>query len=216
MKSNDNEVNDVTPDAAPSMPETVKIPDTKPAKPPVGRLARFGRTLLTWLIVIVIAFLAGVLTFNFALYQPLAGTLTQTQAELAKANKNLSQVTADVTAVNEQLTGLKADNQAMQSELEAATAHLGLLQALANVNSARLALVADDIPAAKAALKDTAAQLETLAPKIAEVDANLAKSMPQRLTLILSGLDSDVETAKVDLEVLSGNLLSLETLLFKK
>jgi hypothetical protein len=38
--------------------------------------------------------------------------------------------------------------------------------------------------------------------------------MPQRLALILAGLDSDIETATVDLELLTGNLLDVEAALF--
>jgi hypothetical protein len=34
------------------------------------------------------------------------------------------------------------------------------------------------------------------------------------LALILSGLDSDIETAKVDLELLTGSLLDAEAALF--
>jgi len=219
MNTNDTQDKalDSTPDQSVSVEQPVAKPiSDKPTKPQMGRFQRFGRSVLTWLVVIVIAFLAGVLTLFFTRYQLLNAALAQTQGELAQANQRVSQLKAEVTEVNNQMASLKTDNQAMQSELDANTVHLGLLQALTDVNSARLALVNDDISAAKAALKNSAAQLEILTPAIAKVDANLAESMPQRLTLILSGLDNDADTAKVDLELLAGNLSNLETLLFKK
>ncbi len=216
MKSNTNDMNNNPSDAAPVPSGPAKQSEPKPVQPQMGRMQRFGRSLLIWLIVIVIAFLAGVLTFNFTLYQPLAGTLKQTQGDLTKANQNLSQVTADVTAVNDQLTGIKADNQAMQSKLEAATDHLALQQVLVEITNARLALANNDVQSAKTALQQTEQQLGDLTPRIAAVDAKLAESMPQRLALVLSELDSSVDTAKVDLELLAENLTSVEGLLFKK
>jgi cytoskeletal protein RodZ len=196
-----------------SKPDPVPAP-AKPAKPQLGRFRRFWRTSLLWLAVVAVAFLAGVLTFNFIRYQPLNKLLKQTQTELTQSNQNVSNLEAKLAAASNKVTALENDNQALQSELDTANTHLELLQVLVDVNNARLALVDDDVPAAKAALKNTAQQLDSLAPRIATVDDNLAQSMPQRLALILAGLDSNVETAKVDLELLTGNLLDVEAALF--
>ena len=98
--------------------------------------------------------------------------------------------------------------------LEEAQTHLELLQVLSDVNNARLALVDKDVLVAKASLVNTSQRLEDLAPKISAADASLVSSLPQRLTLIFSGMENDVETAKVDLELLAGNLLDIETALF--
>ena len=185
-----------------------------PAKPQMGRLRRFWRATLIWLAVIAVAFLAGILTFNYMRYKPLDERLVQAQGELSQANQSISDLEAKLAVASEKATALEHDNQALHSELEAAQTHLELLQVLAQVNNARLALVDGDIPGAKAALENTSAQLEALAPRIAEADPALAGSMPQRLALILSGLEGDVETAKVDLELLTGSLLDAETALF--
>jgi chromosome segregation ATPase len=204
-------------DSQPEAPNLPAQPDpAKPAKPQLGRFHRFWRTSLIWLAVVALAFLAGVLIFNFLRYQPLNERLNQTQDELTQSNQNISNLEAKLTTTSNKVTILENDNQVLQSELDTATTHLELLQVLVDVNNARLALVDGDVPAAKASLKNTSAKLEVITPRIAEVDTNLAQSIPQRLALILAGLDSDIETAKVDLELLAGNLLDVETALFDK
>jgi uncharacterized protein (DUF3084 family) len=219
MKAETNDMQAKAPEPAPVQPEPTSKPDPQPApikpvKPAPGRFRRIWRTALIWLAVVAVAFLAGMLTFNFMRYKPLNETLTQTQANLAQAQQSIGDLEPKLAAANEKITALEDDNEAIQSELDTATTHLELLQVLVDVSNARLALADGDVPAAKTALQNTSQRLESLAPRIAVVDTNLAESMPQRLTLILSGLDSDVETAKVDLELLAGNLLDAEAALF--
>jgi uncharacterized protein (DUF3084 family) len=219
MKAETNDMQAKAPEPAPVQPEPTSKPDPqsapiKPVKPAPGRFRRIWRTALIWLAVVAVAFLAGMLTFNFMRYKPLNETLTQTQTELAQAQQSIGDLEPKLAAANEKITALEDDNEAIQSELDTATTHLELLQVLVDVSNARLALADGDVPAAKTALQNTSQRLESLAPRIAVVDTNLAESMPQRLTLILSGLDSDVETAKVDLELLTGNLLDAEAALF--
>ncbi len=217
----ETEPKDKQPEAidVPAQPEPASKPDpvpapAKPAKAQLGRFHRFWRTSLIWLAVVAVAFLAGVLIFNFVRYQPLNEKFVQTQNELAQSNQNVSDLEAKLAAASDKVTALENDNQALQTELDGANTHLKLLQVLVGVNNARLALVDEDVPAAKAALENTAQQLDSFTPRIAEVDVNLAESIPQRLTLILSGLESDIETAKVDLELLTGSLLDAEAVLF--
>jgi outer membrane murein-binding lipoprotein Lpp len=217
------EPNDIQPEAlnVPAQSESASKPDplpasAKPAKPQLGRFRRFWRTSMIWLVVVAVAFLAGVLTFNYVRYKPLNEMLIQTQNELAQSSQNISNLEAKLAAASDKVTALENDNQALQSELDMANSHLELLQVLVGVTNARLALVDEDVPAAKVALENSAQQLDSFAPRIAEVDSNLAQSIPQRLALILSGLDSNIETAKVDLELLTGSLLDAEAALFGK
>lgn len=202
------------PDPEPFDPAQEKPVPTQPAKPQLGRFRRLWRTALIWLAVVAVAFLAGMLTFNFIRYKPINERLTRTQGELSQSKQKVSDLDAQLSAANDRVATLEKDNQAVQSELDATTTQLELLQVLADVNNARLALVDGDVPAAKAALENTSTKLEALAPRIAEVDTNLAQSMPQRLQLILAGLDSDLDTVKVDLELLAGNLLDAEAAMF--
>jgi hypothetical protein len=102
----------------------------------------------------------------------------------------------------------------LQEELNTATAHLTLLQVQVDVSNARLALSTNDVEGAKAALSNTQQRLDTLLPSIANFDTSLAQSMPQRLGLIVSGLGRDPETAKIDLELFSLDLLKIEAALF--
>jgi peptidoglycan hydrolase CwlO-like protein len=194
-----------------------------PAKPQLSRLRRFWRASLIWLVVVAAAFLAGVLTYHSLRYKPLTETLAQTQGKLVQAHQTTTDLqtktdglNTQLAAAKDQVAALESDKEALQSELDNANTHLELLQVLVDTSNARLALVNGNVPAAKVALENTSQLLESLAPRIAAVDANLAGSMPQRLALILSGLDNDTETAKVDLELLTGNLLDVEAALFSK
>jgi hypothetical protein len=85
---------------------------------------------------------------------------------------------------------------------------------LVDVSNARIALFLDDVEGAKAALTNTPQRLENLRPSITEYDTSLAQSMPQRLNLIVSGLERDVETAKIDLELFTKDLLEVEAAIF--
>jgi hypothetical protein len=102
----------------------------------------------------------------------------------------------------------------LQDELNTTTAHLTLLKVQGDVSNARLALCLNDVEGAKAALSNTQQRLENLVPRIANFDASLAQSMPQRLNLIFSGLGRDPETAKIDLDLFSKDLLKIEAALF--
>jgi hypothetical protein len=101
-----------------------------------------------------------------------------------------------------------------QSDLNAAEVHLELLRGLTDVSNARIALFMDDVDSAKAALANMPQRLDNLASVINEYDDSLAKDMQERLGLIVSGLDRDVETAKIDLELLTKDLLNIEAIIF--
>ncbi|MBU4226172.1 MAG: hypothetical protein KKC71_10190 [Chloroflexi bacterium] len=218
---------DASAEPKPAQSEPTSQPDLEPApvimgKPQLGRLRRFWRATLIWLVVFAVVFLAGVLTYHFLRYKPLTETLTQTQGELAQANQTIGDLQAEIeklngklTAANDKIAALENDKQIIQAELEDANAHLELLQVLVDVNAARLALFLGDVPGAQLALADTLQRLEALAERLAEADPNLAQSMPQRLNLILSSLaGGDVTTANIDLELFTKNLLDVETALF--
>ena len=109
---------------------------------------------------------------------------------------------------------LENDKKALQDEIELTTTHLELIQVLVDVSNTRVALFLDDVEEAKATLVNTQQRLENLLPRIAEFDPSLAQDMPQRLNLIISGLDRDIETAKIDLELITKDLLGIEEAVF--
>lgn len=208
MENNENEnlpEDEIAPDEKTSaQPEQeTRIPPSKSEKQPLSRARRFWRSSLIWLSIIAITFTAGVVTFNYLRYQPQQKELAQAYETTTDLQNQVNSLTAKLNTANDRL-----------AVLEDAQTHLELMQVLVDVNNARLALADKDIPAAKAALEKTSQHLEDLAPRLSAADASLVTSLPQRLTLILSGLDNDVETAKVDLELLAGNLMDIATSLF--
>jgi uncharacterized phage infection (PIP) family protein YhgE len=212
------EATDTPPPPSPSEPAPVPA-EVKKAKP--GRLQLFFRKALIWLVVVAVVFLAGMIADHFLRYRPLSESLAHTQTELNQANQAISDLQAKLEKLNtttqeanDRVASLEDGRKTLQEELDTTTAHLELLQVLVDINNARLALFLDDMEGAKAALANTSQKLDNLTPRITEFDPNLAQSMPQRLSLIITGLERDPETAKIDLELLTKNLLDIEAALF--
>jgi hypothetical protein len=118
------------------------------------------------------------------------------------------------------LTTLRSEKQkaddtisALQADLDIATTHVEILKLLADSNEARLALIKEDVEAAKTALENSTDTLDGILPLIAEMDPDLAQSISQRLGLILAELERDPESAQVDLELLTKDLLAAEDML---
>lgn len=207
----------------PNASETSQLPDKpEPEAQPVNevekaqpsRLKKFIRQALIWLIVIVVAFGAGFLLDHFLRYKPLSDALLESQSALELANQDISdlqeenqQLNTEIEAANDQITSL-------QDELELATAYNQYYQVLVDVNNARIALFLEDMEGAKASLIQTQTRMEDLLPFILEVDSELALSLPRRLELIVAGLERDPETASIDLDLFTKDLLQLEPLLF--
>jgi hypothetical protein len=200
--------------AEPASTPAAELPAAQAEKPRPGKFQRFLRLALIYLVAVAAVFLAGALTYHFTRYQPLRASLTQTQADLAQANQALSAAQTSLAAASSKMTALGVDNQALQSDLDAARAQALLLRVLVDVKNARLALDQEDVVAAKAALTLTPQSLADLLPSIAKYDASLAQSLPQRLNLIINGLDRDVETAKIDLDLFTKDLTGLQVLMF--
>jgi hypothetical protein len=203
---------EMKPGTEPEIEKTQTAPELKQTG--LGRGRRIWRTALIWLVVIAAAFLVGLLADHFVRFKPVNEALQQTQSELSKANLTYSDLESRLASVDERIATLESDNQVLQSDLDATRAHLELLQVLVDVSNARIALFRDDVAGAKAALMNTPQRLEDLGPSITGYDANLAQSLPQRLNLITLGLDRDVETAKIDLDLFIKDLLEVEEAIF--
>ena len=181
-------------------------------KPSPSRVKSYFNKMIIWLAVVIIAFLAGMVTDHFWRYKTLNETLLQTQTELTEVQEEIKQV----QALKDAITSLEEEKEQLAGDLATSQDHLGMLQMLVDTNSARLALFLDDVPGAQEALADTANRLEVLKGRIAEYDEKMATSMPQRLSLIISGLDGDIETATIDLELFTKNLIEVESALFSQ
>lgn len=206
--------------AAPPAAETAAT-STKEEKPRPSRPQRFFRKVLIWLVIIVIVFSAGMAADHFLRYKPLSDAHVENQTALDQAQQDLSDMQAGIDELNiinqeagDTIAKLENEKKALQDEIETTTTHLELLQVLVDVSNARVALFLDDVEEAKATLVNTQQRLEKLLPRIAEYDPALAQDMPQRLNLIISGLDRDTETVIIDLELITGDLLDIEEAVF--
>lgn len=190
----------------PEVPEDQLVEEEEEKSPP-SRLSRFFRKVLVWLIIVIVVFSAGFLIDHFLRYKPLSVAMTETQSEL-------DQITQEVSDLRVENTRLTNEVDSLQEALAIANARLGYFQVLMDVNNARINLFLEEIQSAQEVLADTSQRLEDLLPFIAEVDDELALSLPRRLELIIAGLERDPETARIDLELFTKDLLELEPLLF--
>jgi peptidoglycan hydrolase CwlO-like protein len=193
------------PDAPSDKSKTPISPAPESQKEP-SQAGRFFRTLLIWLGVIAVAFLAGVGTYHFMRYAPVEKTVVEAQSALDEANSELTTLRSEKQKADDTISALQAD-------LDIATTHVEILKLLADSNEARLALIKEDVEAAKTALENSTDTLDGILPLIAEMDPDLAQSISQRLGLILAELERDPESAQVDLELLTKDLLAAEDML---
>ncbi|MDY6845686.1 MAG: hypothetical protein SVP52_00940 [Chloroflexota bacterium] len=200
-------------------PKIKEPPPEKPEKPEKSEPSKFKNFLnkaLIWLAVIVIAFGAGFLLDHFLRYQPLQEDLRQAQADQALLQEDLDEIQNQIGQITPKLEAANARVSSLEEELKMANARLEFYQVLVDVNNAQLKLFLEDTEAAETALADTQLSLEKLGPVIEEIDPELAVSLPSRLELITAGLARDPETARIDLELFTKDLLALEPLLFEE
>lgn len=170
--------------------------ETEAVKEPT-KFQQFLRNALIWLGVIAGGFLAGFLTFYFVLYQPKAAALEEAESQVQGLQSQLD-------TVNSQL-----------EMLEDADTHRSLLEAMVDAYDARLAMAQENVVAAKSALSGTTATLEEITDEIEAFDSGLASALPQRIELIRTNLDRDLETAIADCDQLIEDLIEVEQALFQ-
>lgn len=210
----------------PGVDETHTIRTSQPVGEPIKQeMPPWLRTGLIGLGVAVILFFAGFLTDHFARYQPmkenLQAEIAHTQGLLSEANQQIASLQGQLLSANDQLgengtkiNTLETEKTRLEKDLEAANTHVLLLATIREIQTAHIALASGDATEARVALNDTAQHLETLKPTVATMDATLAENMSTRLNLALSGMETDPETAKADLGLLSRNLQNVEALLY--
>lgn len=172
--------------------------------PQPSRFQIFMRKALTWLAVVVVAFLGGFITFYFSLYQPKVDELNQAQTTLAETQDEVAQLEAQLASVS-----------AQRDALETADEYRHLLSILADTYAARLALVEENTAAAKSAFSDTDETLDVIIDVIQDFDAKLAESLPQRLNLIRTNIDGNLENAIADCDLLIKDLRDIEKALYQ-
>jgi len=200
------------PESTPSEEQPKIQKETAEKKPPT-RFQRFLRKALIILAVVGLIFLAGFLTDHFVRYRPLSDTLEGTRSELEQANLTVKDLEAENASLRRSNRTANETIASLEDELANTRANAKFYQVLVDVNTARIELFLEDIEAAQAALAETQDRLADLLPVIAEVDPELALSLPRRLDLIVSGLARDPETGLIDLELFTKELLELQPLL---
>ena len=200
----------------PGLPEPEPTYLTEKENEQPNRFIQFLRKALLWLLIIAISFLAGFLVNHFVRYQPLANALDEIKADLDQAYAEIDDLTRENERLASEINSADEEIATLQEDLDAARANIKYFQILVDVNNARIHLFLEDIEAAQAALEDTQARLQDLLPVIEEINPELAISLPRRLDLIVSGLERDPETGRIDLELFTKDLLELEPLLLNK
>lgn len=209
-------IDDTAPLTAETDATSIKEEKSQPSRP-----QRFFRKVLIWLVIIVIAFSAGMVVDHFLRYKPLSDDNVETRTALDQAQQDLNDMQADIDRLStldqeagDNIAELESEKKSLQDELDQTTTHLELFQVLVDVSNARVALFLENVKDAKTYLVKTQERLDDLLPRIAEYDPALAQDMPQRLNLIISGLDRDTENAKIDLELITKDLLNIEEAVF--
>jgi hypothetical protein len=215
------EISPIFQPATSSQPEE-KAPDESSFSAKTGR---FARNALIGLGIVVFIFFAGFLTDHFVRYQPMSASLASDvqslENELSEARQRVSELEGEneslsgsLATANSQVASLENENENLRAELDMAEMHILLLHTLEDFNAANIALANGDISGAKVALINTSNRIERLKPLIATVDAVLAENLPSRLSLVLSAMETDPETARADLDLLAKNILNIEKLVF--
>ncbi|MFO8035397.1 MAG: hypothetical protein R6U57_02040 [Anaerolineales bacterium] len=176
----------------------------------VSRIGRFFRKVLIWLVVIAIAFGAGIATFYYLRFQPLQDKLGQRTQALSEAEDEVADLESEV----ERLSALEERNQELVIEIEQTQLHITILSARSSVSNALLALSEDNLAEAKLELDKVGRTFEKLESMLNEDQVEVVINMQQRHELIMEELEADRFSARSDLEVLSSKLGALENTLF--
>lgn len=184
-------------------PSEESVGDVEEKKEPT-RFQVFMKKALTWLAVVVVAFLAGFITFYFTLYKPKLDQLDQTQTALTEAENKVGNLETQLATVTEQ-----------RDALETADDYRVLLSIMTDIYAVRTALVEGNTSAAKSALSDTGETLDGIIGVIQDFDAKLAESLPQRLNLIRTNIDGNLENAIADCDLFIKDLRDIEKALYQ-
>lgn len=168
----------------------VMIPEEAlaPEKTRGGRFKDAIRKGFIWLLVFSFVYLAGVVTMYILEVQPAKDALEETQLELEDANQAILDLRVDLD----------------QAEFD--LSYNTYLQVVADVYAARLALLDEDTSSAKIYLTSAEDNLALILEDVAAFDRSLADSLAQRLSLVMTNVDADIERALQDAAVLSDDL----------
>ena len=183
-------------------PDEPEQPEAEIKKEPT-KFQLFLHKALIWLGVVAAAFLAGFITFYFTLYRPQSQNVESLEATIAELEAEVSSLEAESADLTQQL-----------GVLEDAVFHSVLLDVMTDAYTARLALTVEDTLAAKSAIRNTTSKLAEIQDELSAFDTGLAAGLPQRISLIQTNIDRDVEKAIADADLLIDDLQEVESALF--
>lgn len=183
-----------------------------PAMP--GRFQRIMTPVLRWTVLFVVVFGLGVLAAMLLRVRPQTSELEQLRQDTAAAVLALDALEIQVSEQQSEISRLEKDNSSLEEQVEEADLHHLILQTLVDVTRAEVALYEMDTTTARASLAGTEEKLGALKDTVATQDRETIDNMSTRLTIVLSELDDDPETALIDLGVLDMSLSALERSLF--
>lgn len=175
-----------------------------------SKLSLFLRRLLRWLVAVLVIFALGIGATWLARVTP-----QRKEIEDLKDQLELIQTEAIESAARvDELLPLVDEKAKLEDELSSAEMHIEVLSIQADVASAQLALLGEDLVTARASLVGTDTRLEALMNSLEGEDRDTVEGMLTRLDLVMEELGDDSFSAIRDLEVLSSNLAALERSVF--
>lgn len=171
-------------------PEISEVAPPKPTR-------KWWQKPLTWLLIVLAAFVAGFGVAFFALYFPLQREATAMRQELTTLRQDYEKTSAE-------LTTLRADYQRVEEALAAGQMDMVLSRLISNVSYARLALITKDNLTAQQELSAAEARLKDLEPLLN--DPQTMQALQERFKTIRSSLSSNPNKALEELRLLSENL----------
>jgi outer membrane murein-binding lipoprotein Lpp len=179
-----------------------------PTPSPEGRTRGILRNIIRWSVSLLIAFGLGALIVYFMVLLPTQRSLDQNTAEL-------EQLTTQVDSLNNQLDELTKTNQELEDELSTAQLHIILLSTISDVRAANLAVSNDDYAGALLSLKEAAQSLVQLDDAIGEEQGEVITVLMDNLSEIEGILKTDPESAIMNLQRLTANLIKLDSTILK-
>jgi len=176
-------------------------------------LGRWVRRSLRTLAAIVIFFITGFLLVYLLLYQPAVQQLNETKAGLEAAKTRLTEIENLANTMAAQLTTAESRGRQLGQALESVEVRVAYYAVTSRVWAAHSFLLEEDLAAAQTHLAEIEADWPTLVAAVEKQDPNLARTMQQRLELVLGELKRSPESARADLKILIARLAEAEKLL---
>ncbi len=169
-----------------------------------SRLGRFNRSAVRGLGWFVGLFALGFFAAFLLLYTPKAQDYESVLANYQQTSQQLDEAQTS-------LKKLQNENGALQTEIERYQMLNDTYVISEQTLQVQMALQQHDSQGAAYALKKLQSSFESYLPEVQKVDADLAKVIQGRLTVVEAELSSDTKTAQMDLETILKNLQEVKT-----